>query len=101
MNLEKRIRALEARMITDPLILYFADGSTRKLCGRGDLLLSLFEGACGGSDLSSWQAAQLQLIRQSVAAQETGGGHMVELLRCFLNGPTEERGGTFVRPVAS
>jgi hypothetical protein len=33
MKFEKRIRALEARMTTDPLILYFADVSTRAICG--------------------------------------------------------------------
>ena len=33
MRLEERIRALEARFISDPVILYFADGSTREICG--------------------------------------------------------------------
>ena len=88
MRLEKRIRALEARIITDPLILYFADGSTRELRGRGDFVMGLFAGACGGAELSSMQAEQLELIRQSVGAQEPGGGRMTEV-RCFLNGPAE------------
>ncbi len=74
-------------MITEPVILYFADGSTRKICGRGDFLLRLFQGACGGQDLSPEQTAHHDLIRQSISAQEPGGGHMVELLRCLLNGP--------------
>jgi hypothetical protein len=91
MRLEKRIRALEARMITDPLVLYFADGSTRELRGRGDFVMGLFAGACGGAELSSMQAEQLELIRQSVSAKEPGGGHMTEVLRCFLNGPAEEQ----------
>jgi len=92
MRLEQRIRALEARLITDPVVLYFADGSTRKMCGRGDFLLSLAQGACGGADLSSRQAVQLDLIRQSVYAQEPGGGHMIELLRCLQPAQAEERG---------
>ena len=90
MRLEKRIHALESRLITDPVVLHFADGSTRKMCGRGDFLLSMALGACGGADLSSGRATQLDLIRQSVAAQEPGGGHMIELLR-IVPGQAEER----------
>ena len=41
MRLEKRVQALEARML-DPVILYFAEGSTREICGRADYLLRLF-----------------------------------------------------------
>jgi len=92
MSLERRIRALEVRLITDPVILYFADGSTREIHGRGDFVLGLFCGALGGADLAPWQAEQLDLIRRSVGAEEPGGGHMVELLRCALNPPVEERG---------
>jgi len=55
MRLEKRIRALEARLISDPVMLYFADGSTRHICGRGDFLLNLLRGACGARELSPWQ----------------------------------------------
>jgi hypothetical protein len=88
MKFEKRIRALEARMNPDPVILHFADGSTREICGRGDFLLSLLHGACGG-DLNPGQAAQLDLIGKSVYAQEPGGGHMVELVRSVL--PPEQR----------
>jgi hypothetical protein len=91
-RLEQRIRALEARLITDPVILYFDDGSTRELRGHGDFLLRLFQGACGGGDLSPWQAEQLDLVRRSVAAREPGGGRMVELLKCLLGGPVEEQG---------
>jgi hypothetical protein len=89
MRLEKRIRALEARMIADPVILHFADGSTEEIRGPGDFLLSFFAGAFGGVELSPAQTAQLQLIRQSVDAEEPGGGSMVELLRALLNSPSE------------
>jgi hypothetical protein len=91
-RLEKRIRALEARLITDPVVLYFADGTTREICGRGNFLLRLFESACGGADLTTDQAEQLDLIRRSVAAREPGGGHMIELVRCAPHAQAEERG---------
>ena len=86
MRLESRIRALEARFIEDPLILYFADGSKREMCGRPDFLLNLLVAGCGGAELSSGQAAQLELIRQSAHAQEPGGGRMIEVLRCLPKG---------------
>jgi hypothetical protein len=63
MKFEKRLRALEARMITNPVVLYFADGSTRAICGQGDFLLRLLKGVFGRADLSPSQAAQLDLIR--------------------------------------
>lgn len=86
MRLEKRIRALEARYIWKPVILYFADGSTRQLCGRSDFLLTLLADACRAG-LSPGQAALLKLIRESVSAHEPSGGHMLELLRLCANGP--------------
>jgi hypothetical protein len=91
MRLERRLRALETRMIADPVVLYFEDGSTRKICGRGDFLLGLMLGACGGA-VNPLQTAQLDLIRRCVSASESGGGHMVELLRSLLTGPADELG---------
>ena len=73
MSLERRIRTLEARLITDPVVLFFADGSTRGIRGRGDFVLGLFCGALGGADLTPWQGEQLDLIRQSVAALAARG----------------------------
>ena len=99
MRLEKRIRALEARFTKDPVVLFFADGSTREIRGHGNFLLDLFVGACGGADIRPAQAEQLDLVRRSVAAQEPSGGRMVELIRGFLHGPAEEPSS--VTPVSS
>jgi hypothetical protein len=90
-DFKRRIEALEARMISDPLILQFADGSTREIFGPGDFLLDLFCGACKG-DPNPVQSAQLGLIGQCVTATEPGGGHMVELLRSLLNSPVDPGG---------
>ena len=92
MRLEKRIRALEAAMLSDPAILYFADGSSREIHGARNFLLELLVRACGGADIPPAQAAQLDLIRQSVDAKEPGGGRMIELVRCALHGPALESG---------
>ena len=90
MRLEKRIRALESKMHSDPVILYFADGSTREICGRADYLLKLFCTACYGGELSPRQAAELDLIRDSVGEGGASCAHMIEIVRCFLLGPAEE-----------
>lgn len=99
MRLEKRIRALEARMLADPVILYFVDGSTREICGRADHLLKLFCTACYGGDLSPRQAAELDLIRDSVGEGGASCARMTEIIRCFLRGPAEEPNS--VTPVSS
>jgi hypothetical protein len=84
MRLEKRIQALEAiKMPSDPVVLHFADGSTESVTGRRDFLLDLLSGAYGG-DLSTDQAAQLDLIRKCVRAQEPGGGRLVELMQSVM-----------------
>jgi hypothetical protein len=99
MRLEKRIRALESKMLADPVILYFADGSTREVCGRPDYLLNLFCAATGGEDLSPRQAAELDLIRDSVSEGGASCAHMTQLIRCFLLGPAKEPSS--VTPVRS
>ena|ERR1035438_5028747 len=99
MKLEKRIRALESKMLADPVILYFPDGSTREICGRADYLLKLFCTACYGGELSPRQAAELDLIRDSVGEGGASCAHMTQLIRCFLRGPVEEPSS--VTPVSS
>jgi hypothetical protein len=74
----------------DPIILHFADGSTREICCRGTYLLSLMRGVCRGEDLSPWQAEQLELVRRSLYAQEPGGARLTEVVRCLLHAEAEE-----------
>jgi hypothetical protein len=93
-KIERRLRALESKMLADPVILHFADGSTRQISGGGGFLLRLFYDACAGADLTPVRAEQLDLIRQSVAAQEPGGARMTEIFLCFLRGRrTRQRQG--------
>ena len=98
MNFERRIRALEAKLITEPVVLHFADGSKRELHGPGDFVLRLFQGI-SGADLNSTHAAQLDLIRRSVHSEEPGGGHMIELLKCLLH--ARDDAGDGVAPIGS
>ena len=96
MRVEKRVRALEARYIKDPVVLYFADGSTTELRGHGDFLLRLIAAACSGGELKPEQAKLLDLVRRSVGALEPGGARMTEVLRCVLDGPAETKDSALV-----
>jgi hypothetical protein len=89
MKLQKRLEALEAALINEPTLLRMPGGSTASLPGRGDHLLRLFDVAVGGAAINREQAAQLKLIRQSTGSREPGGGHMTDLIRCFLHGPAK------------
>ena len=59
MRIEKRVRALESRFKSDPVVLYFGDGSTREIHGPRDFLLRLLVAAAWGRDLSPGQQEQL------------------------------------------
>ena len=85
MKLEKRIKALEKRVISNPVVLIFQDGSTREIRGKKYFLLDLFAASGKPSTLTPVQAAQLESIRKSVGAREPGGGRMTELIRCAAN----------------
>ena len=90
MNLRRRLAALEKRLISEPTLLVMPDGRTASLPGRSEYLIKLFEVAARGANITSEQAAQLDLIRRSTGAIEPNGGHMVDLIRCFLLGPAKE-----------
>jgi len=92
MKYDKRLRALEAMMFADPVILYFRDGTMRDIHGPRNFLLDLLVGACGGADLTPAQAEQLDLVCRSTHAEEPGGARMTELIRCFHHGPAQESG---------
>ena len=87
--LEKRIRALEAGLLPQSVVLVFADGSTRTVYDRGDFLYRLFLDACKGSKMSPGRAEQLDLIGKSVDSKEPNGARMCSLIRSFLLGPVE------------
>jgi hypothetical protein len=86
MKFEKRILKLEKKLNTDPVILFFADGSTKELQGHSGFLLDLFC-AYGRSDMTAAQFALGELIRQSVRSAEPGGARLIELIRALLHGP--------------
>jgi len=94
-RVERRIRALETRYIKDPVVLYFADGSTAEVCGHGDFLLRLLVDICSGGELRPEQAKLLDLVRRSVGALEPCGARMIEVLH-LLEGPVETQDSALV-----
>jgi hypothetical protein len=83
-RIERRVRVLERRFTADPVVLYFADGSAREICGPRDFVRRLLAAIAWGGDLSPAQKEQLDLIRASVDSVEPGGGHLIDLVRCFF-----------------
>ncbi|HXS13907.1 MAG TPA: hypothetical protein VN734_14485 [Acidobacteriaceae bacterium] len=86
MTLKRRIEKLEKALKADPILLHFADGSTRVLNGRRGMLLNLLEAAMSGN-VRSEEKVQLDLISQSVASTEPDGARLCELLRVYVQGP--------------
>jgi len=91
MRFERRLRALERRLITEPTVLHFADGSTRRLHGRPEFLLRLVVGSCGGGELTPFERTQRDWVLKSVDADEPGGGRMCELIRAIAHSPTSDQ----------
>jgi hypothetical protein len=87
MRIEGRIRKLEKRMTSSPLILYFADGSTREIRGPRYFLLDL---VCAmNRNPTPTQAEQLELIRSATYADEPGGGRLTELIKALPPDPAD------------
>jgi hypothetical protein len=62
-----------------------------KYAARANFLLNLFADVCRGTELGSGQTADLDLIRDSVAAGGASCARMTEVIWCFQHGPAEER----------
>ena len=83
MNIRRRLEALERGILREPQTLTMPNGGTEIMVAHGDYLLRLFLAATRKEDLSpEAKAANLDLIRRS-----TGGNPMIDMIRCFLEGP--------------
>ncbi len=86
MTIRKRLEALERGILREPQALTMPNGGTEIMVAHGDYLLRLFLAATRKEALSAKQAANLELIRRS-----TGGNPMIDMIRCFLEGPVRAR----------
>jgi hypothetical protein len=85
MKLQRRLEALEAGLITEPTVLRMTDGSIANISGQADRLLQLFEIAVGGESINPQDAADLDLIRRSTGSRQPDGGHITDLIHCFMH----------------
>jgi hypothetical protein len=88
-NLLRRIQDLEKGLVSQPTVLLMADGAAVTINGKGDYVASLLGSACNGKHGSPKHLQTLELIRQSVSSNESGGGQLIELTRALLLSPME------------
>jgi hypothetical protein len=93
MKFERRLRALEAKMISAPVVLLFGEGTERAISGGRHFLVRLLHGVCQGTDLGTGHREQLDLIRQCAGSSEPGGGRVVERIQCLLHAQADAHGG--------
>jgi hypothetical protein len=87
MMLARRVRALEASTVrhTNPITLFFADGSKVTWPDGERRWRRLWKGFHAPEELRPQEAADLELIRRCVGSQEPGGAQMLTLLNAVLN----------------
>jgi hypothetical protein len=87
MTLARRVRALEARTVghTNPITLFFADGSKVTWQDGDRRWRRLWKGFHAPQELAPQEAADLELVRTCVASKEPGGAQMLTLLNAVLN----------------
>jgi hypothetical protein len=84
-QLQSRVRTLESRLLADPVILHFADGSTGTIPSDVFVSQGLVAASFRGAKRTPKQTALLDLIRQTEFAEEPGGAHMVEVIKVLLD----------------
>lgn len=84
MRLDKRLRRLETTLLSDPIVLVFADGSTREIRYQGPGMLSLFMAALSAEQPGPQMREHLDWIRDCVGYIDPAGGHMIDIIKMAL-----------------
>jgi hypothetical protein len=66
------------------VILYFADGRTEELHGRGNFLVSLLRAANRKQPPDPAETEQLDMIRRATTPEEPGVARMIEFIQVIL-----------------
>ena len=90
MKLNKRLERLEEEFICEPTKLFMPDGTTETIAAPKRHLLDLFGVAVSREPGSPQQSKQLDLIEKCIGSEEPGGAHMIDLIRCFQEGPVQD-----------
>ena len=83
-QLQKRIRALEARVIRGEIILTMADGRVIRMINRDPLQL-LIKVLRSQVD----ESAEVRMLMEAVSVVESNGTHFAELARAIALSPVE------------
>jgi len=75
-SLRRRLERLEKHYLSEPILLQMPDRSTKTLDGHPNYLLDLMMRSLEGE-----QVPEMDLIAQSISAEEPGGAHMVDMAR--------------------
>ena len=100
LRLARRVRALETRTTnrTQPITLFFDDGSKVTWPDGARRQWSLWKGVSAPEELLPQEAADLDLVRRCVASEEPGGAQMLMVLSAVLNSPALPDDDTIPRP---
>lgn len=90
MSLAKRVRRLETRLLSDPIVLVFADGSTREIRYQEAAMLRLFMAALSGEAPSPLMRQHLDWIQECVGYRGGEGGHMIEVIKLAMQANADD-----------
>jgi hypothetical protein len=90
MQLDNRVRRLETSLLSDPIVLVFANGSTREIRYQGLAMLGLFMAALSGEGVSPQMRQHLDWIRDCVEFRDSGGGHMIEVIKQAMQANSDD-----------
>jgi hypothetical protein len=85
-NIESRLEALEKKLRAgDSVTLSFDDQSpiTLSMSGKGNKLPAMVQGIIRGDQ--RW-TRERDLIKRSIGSEESGGSHLIEIVKCYLDG---------------
>jgi hypothetical protein len=89
LKIDRRIEALEKRLITEPTLLEMADGTIETIFAPTDHWLKIFVNLRNPEKLTTKQASSLELVKRSIRSEEPGGAGMINVIRVMLAGPVQ------------
>jgi hypothetical protein len=78
-GIEARLAALEQRLIKEPLVLHYEDGTTEQLCVRD--VVRLFACACRDRHEGKCYSPEVEAIRRAACVDEPGGSRICEMIK--------------------
>ena len=84
-SIKARLAALEQRLITEPLVLHYEDGTTEPLYVRD--LANLFARACREWSEGRSLSPDVDKINRAVSVDEPGGSRLADLVKALVASP--------------